>query len=121
MSWPSFLLACPDLAVLLRAGTGSAPTLSIGAYYLYHRLGLDMMTKDQPQARQNIIAALQAIQTVHKTRANLLSVQQFMDTKIAEIVSIFTPAPAEEQIQVYQIVKEVSPVNTTKLKGFAQK
>lgn len=101
--------------------TNSAYTGLHQAYYLYHRLGLDMMTKDQPQARQNIIAALQAIQTVHKTRANLLSVQQFMDTKIAEIVSIFTPAPAEEQIQVYQIVKEVSPVNTTKLKGFAQK
>ena len=91
------------------------------AYYLYHRMGLDMMTKDQPQARQNIIAALQALQQVHKSRANLLSVQQFMDTKIAEITSIFTPAPAEEQIQVYQIVKDISPINVTKLKGFAQK
>ncbi len=91
------------------------------AYYLYHRMGLDMMTKDQPQARQNIIAALQAIEQVHKARANLLSVQQFMDVKIAEINSIFTPAPAEEQQQVYQLVKEISPVNAPKLKNFAQK
>lgn len=91
------------------------------AYYLYHRMGLDLMTKDQPQARQNIIAALQALQQVHKSRANLLSVQQFMDAKISEINSIFTPAPAEEQIQVYQLVKEISPINATKLKTFAQK
>ena len=90
-------------------------------YYLYHRMGLDMMTKDQPQARQNIIAALEALRQVHKTRSNLLSVQQFMDVKISEIVSIFTPAPAEEQKQVYNIIKEVSPINVTKLKDFAQK
>lgn len=90
-------------------------------YYLYHRMGLDMMTKDQPQARQNILSALDALRQVHKARSNLLSVQQFMDVKISEIVSIFTPAPAEEQKQVYDIVKEVSPINVTKLKDFAQK
>ena len=91
------------------------------AYYLYHRMGLDMMTKDQPQARQNIIAALQALQQVNKVRPNLLSVTQFVDVKISEIVSIFTPAPAEEQKTVYKIIKEISPINTSKLKDFATK
>ena len=90
-------------------------------YYLYHRMGLDMMTKDQPQARQNILSALDALRQVHKARSNLLSVQQFMDVKISEIVSIFTPAPAEEQKVVYDIVKEVSPINVTKLKDFNTK
>lgn len=88
------------------------------AYYYYHRLGLDMMTKDQPQARQNIIQALKEIQSVHKVRTNLLSVQQFIDVKMAEIVSIFTPAPAEEQREVYFIIKDVSPINVTKLKDW---
>ena len=101
--------------------TNSAYASLHSAYYLYHRMGLDMMTKDQPQARQNIIAALQALQQVHKTRPNVLSVQQFMDVKITELVSIFTPAPADEQKQVYDIVKEISPINTAKLKGFATK
>lgn len=90
-------------------------------YYLYHRMGLDMMTKDQTQARQNILAALQELLQVHKARTNLLSVQQFMDVKISELVSIFTPAPPEEQKQVYQIVKEVSPINVSKLKDFNTK
>ena len=84
-------------------------------------MGLDMMTKDQPQARKNIIAALQALQQVHKTKPNLLSVQQFVDVKITEIVSIFTPAPADEQKQVYDIIKEISPINVSKLKDFATK
>ena len=88
------------------------------AYYYYHRLGLDMMTKDQPQARQNIIQALRYLQQVHKTRSNLLSVTQFIDVKMSEIVSIFTPAPPEEQREVYFIIKEISPVNVTKLKDW---
>ena len=91
------------------------------AYYQYHRLGLDMMTKDQPQARQAIINALQSLQTVQKTKPNLLSVQQFMDVKISELVSIFTPAPPEEQKMVYDLVKSISPINVTKLKDFNTK
>jgi hypothetical protein len=91
------------------------------AYYYYNRLGLDMMTKDQQQARQNIIQALKYIQQVHKVRTNLLSVQAFFDAKISEIVSIFTPAPPEEQKEVYLVIKEVSPSNVVKLQGFNTK
>ena len=91
------------------------------AYYYYNRLGLDMMTKDQLQARQNIIQALKYIQQVHKVRTNLLSVQAFFDAKISEIVSIFTPAPPEEQKEVYLVIKEVSPANVVKLQGFNTK
>ncbi len=97
--------------------TNSAYAALHQAYYLYHRMGLDMMTKDQPQARHNIIAALEALQQVHKARTNLLSMQQFMDVKASELSSIFTPAPAEEQQQVFTIVKEISPINASKL-GF---
>lgn len=88
------------------------------AYYNYHRLGLDMMTKDQPKARQAIIAALQNLQEVHKRNTSLLSLQQFVDVKIQEIVSIFTPAPDQEKKLVYNLVKDISPINVVKLKGF---
>lgn len=88
------------------------------AYYLYHRMGLDMMTKDQTQARQNIITSLRNIQNVHKVKSNLISTKQFIDVKIAELVSIFTPAPPEEQKAVFDVIKEVSPINISKLKDF---
>ena len=91
------------------------------AYYNYHRMGLDMMTKDQPQARQAIITSLRNLQTVNKKRTNLLSVQQFVDVKIQEIVSIFTPAPPQEQKEVYALIKEISPINVVKLKDFNNK
>lgn len=88
------------------------------AYYNYHRLGLDMMTKDQPKARQAIIASLQNLQAVHKRNTSLLSLQQFIDVKIQEIVSIFTPAPDQEKKLVYELIKDISPINVVKLKGF---
>ena len=91
------------------------------AYYLYHRMGLDMMTKNHPQARQAIIQSLRDLQGVHKRRTNLLSVNQFIDVKIQELVSIFTPAPQEEQQQVYDLVKEISPINAVKMKEFNTK
>ena len=91
------------------------------AYYNYHRLGLDMMTKDQTAARQAIIQSLRNLQAVNKTRTNLMAVQQFMDVKMQEITSIFTPAPAQEKKEVYDLVKEVSPINAVKLKDFNTK
>lgn len=96
--------------------TNSAYEALHSVYYYYYRLGLDMMTKDQPVARQNIIQSLKYLQQVHKKRSNLLSVTQFIDVNMAEIVSVFTPAPAEEQKTVYTIIKEISPINVTKMK-----
>ena len=98
--------------------TNSAYEALHSVYYYYYRLGLDMMTKDQPTARQNIIQSLKYLQQVHKRRANLLSVTQFLDVNIAEIVSIFTPAPADEQKEIFNIIKEVSPINVVKLKDW---
>ncbi len=91
------------------------------AYYNYHRLGLDMMTKDQPKARQAIITSLRNLMQVHKARTGLLSLQQFVDVKIQEIISIFTPAPPQEQKEVYDLIKEISPINAVKLKDFNTK
>lgn len=101
--------------------TNSAYAALHQAYYSYHRLGLDMMTKDQPKARQAIIQSLQELDQVNQRRANLLSVQQFVDVKIQELVSIFTPAPAEEKQQVYDLVKKISPINAVKMKDFNTK
>lgn len=98
--------------------TNSTYELIHSIYYYYYRMGLDMMTKDQPQARQNIIQALRYLQQLHKKRANLLSVIQFIDVNMSEIVSIFTPAPQDEQKEVYNIIKDVSPINVTKLKDW---
>lgn len=88
------------------------------AYYLYNRMGLDLMTKDQQQARQNIIQALTKVQEVNRKKHNLIVVNQFVEVKIQELISIFTPAPPEEKRQVYAIIKDLSPLQTNKIKDW---
>ncbi len=88
------------------------------ANYYYHRMGLDLMTSNQPEARKNILEALRSIQKVHKIRTNLLATQIFIDVKISEIANIFTPASEAEKNEIYNIIKEISPVNLQKIKGF---
>lgn len=98
--------------------TNSAYAMLHKAYYDYHRQGLDLMTKDQQKARAGILQALNDLLEVSKVKSNVLSVQQFLDVKIAEIVSIFTPAPQEEQQQVYMAIRTLSPINVSKLKDW---
>ncbi len=90
-------------------------------YYGYHRLGLDMMTKDQPKARQAILQSLRDLQEVNRKRTGLLAVSHFIDLKIQELVSIFTPAPPEEKQQLYDLVRDLSPINVVKIRDFNKK
>lgn len=90
-------------------------------YYLYHRQGLDLMTRDQKQARANILQAADLLLQLHRSHPGVLSEQQFVSVKIDELVSIFTPAPPEEQAHLVRVIKEVSPINMSKLKDFSTK
>lgn len=98
--------------------TNSAYEALREAYYLYNREGLDLMTKDQVKARENIIMALKMVQQVNKMKSNLLSVVQFVDVKMQEIISIFTPATPDEKKQIYLIIKDISLVNANKIKDW---
>lgn len=88
------------------------------AFYDYHRLGLDMMTKDQTAARASIVSALKSLQQVHSDNRNDLLVTQFVDVKMDEIVAIFTPATEEEKRAVFEAVKAITPLNISKLKNW---
>ena len=88
------------------------------AYYNYHRLGLDRMTQNQEEARARIVQALQTLRDLNEVKRNLLSVTTFVDMKIDEIVSIFTPAPTAEQQQVYDAVRAIAPINVNKMKDW---
>ncbi len=91
------------------------------ANYSYHRKGLDLMSVNQTSARAGILQGLKDIHEVYKQQSGLFAVQLFMEAKIDELISIFTPAPKEEQDVVMNIVRDVNPVSITKLeKAFKQ-
>jgi len=81
------------------------------AYYEYHRLGLDILEKDQEQARKIILSSLESVQNVDKSFPNSYLIQLFCTSKSLEIVEIFKKASPDEKNKVYQIMISIDPAN----------
>lgn len=77
--------------------------------YVYHRTGLDVMSKNITDGRSNIINGLQDLLKVHRKKPNSFLMQTFFETKSSEIVKIVIEAPNNEGMRAYNILKEVNP------------
>ncbi|HNW50326.1 MAG TPA: DUF4835 family protein [Prolixibacteraceae bacterium] len=82
--------------------------------YSYHRKGLDAMADGVESGRAEIAESLRSLQKVFRARTKLYITQAFVDSKSAEIVSIFSNSPTDEQNRVIQIMSECDPSNATK-------
>ncbi len=82
------------------------------ALYKYHRLGLDMMTSDVAQGRQNISSALENIRKVYQKQPNSFLINIFLETKRQEIKNIYSEAPPQEVNRIKQIMKQIDPAHT---------
>lgn len=84
------------------------------AYYIYHRKGLDAMSKDVEVARNEITSSLVMLQKVGRAVPNSYLMKVFFNAKANEIVSIYSKALATEKNKVVEILKEIDPANTGK-------
>ncbi|WP_186757523.1 type IX secretion system protein PorD [Echinicola salinicaeni] len=84
------------------------------AYYLYHRMGMDQLTKSPEDAYKNILAALQKLEEVNRTIPNSILAISFMDAKSDEISKVLKNAPEEIQQQAVDILLKVDPNNARK-------
>lgn len=66
------------------------------ALYVYHRQGLDKMSEDVEEGKNNIAEAIQLLQKVNSSRANTLLIRSFFDAKANEVSMIFTDGPSIE-------------------------
>lgn len=84
-------------------------------WYKYHRLGLDMLSGDnQTEARNNIYLALKDLKEVNDQRSGLICVTQFIEAKADEIVNIYRGAPANEQTEIINLMKQINPAQSSK-------
>lgn len=84
-------------------------------WYKYHRLGLDMLSGDnQTEARNNIYLALKDLKEVNDQRSGLICVTQFIEAKADEIVNIYKGAPANEQTEIINLMKQINPAQSSK-------
>ncbi len=85
--------------------------------YKYHRIGMDVMSEKNDNARQTIISCIDILQKLNREKPNLYIVQLFFTAKCDEIVNIFTQAPPMEKAQIIKMLNDVDPGNAGKYKG----
>lgn len=82
------------------------------AMYTYHRLGLDKMTTDITNGRQNIVQSIGLIKQIYQKKPNNYIVNIFLDSKRKEIINIFSEAPPQESNRVKQVLQLIDPAHT---------
>ncbi|MEN8137456.1 MAG: DUF4835 family protein [Bacteroidota bacterium] len=81
------------------------------ASYQYHRLGLDIMSKDPVGGKNQIIESIKKLEKVAQSRSNANIVRNFMDAKADEIVEIFSAGPPVDIEALRESLTNISPTN----------
>lgn len=91
-------------------------TLLHDAYYTYYRLGLDKMYEDENEARQQVLNALSALNTLSTDNRNLMGVYVFFLGKSDEMVKMFKKSPPQEKVQASELLQRLDISNANKYK-----
>ncbi|MCB9365170.1 MAG: DUF4835 family protein [Flavobacteriales bacterium] len=79
------------------------------AFYNYHRLGFDVMTKDVSQGRKVVLEALKSLESVYNYDRNSFQLQLFFNAKDDELIELFKEAPSAEKMEATQLLKQINP------------
>lgn len=86
------------------------------ALYTYHRKGLDLMTENPMEAKNNIINALLPLENLYDRRPNAMLLQMFFDAKADEIVNLFSDGPEVDFDRASKMLKKIAPFYQPKWK-----
>ncbi len=84
------------------------------ATYEYHKNGLDLMSQDKKNAKQNIANSILGLKTIYDSRPNAFLLRIFMDSKATEIVDIFSDGPRFDTFKLKEDLLRISPINASK-------
>lgn len=79
------------------------------ALYQYHRKGLDMMYEDTEEGKNNIVEALDLLNSVNRTRPNTILIRSFFDAKAGEIAAVFSDGPEVDLEAVVRNLNSMAP------------
>jgi len=90
--------------------------------YRYHRLGLDVMDTEVADGRAEITNSLELLQQVYRSRPDpyMYLLSMLFNSKVDEIIGIYTESVQEERTRAYQILIEVDKPNTNKYKAILE-
>lgn len=84
-------------------------------WYTYHRKGLDEMAANPDRGRTTIISALSALEKIKSARPTSVLLQMFSDSKLDEVVRIYSKATTQEKQEGYKMLSNLYPALTTRL------
>lgn len=82
--------------------------------YEYHIKGLDLMSENKKEAKNNVANAVMNLQNIYNRRANAYLLRVFMDTKSDEIIDIFSDGPRINSTNLKELLLKIYPTFSTK-------
>ena len=82
--------------------------------YSYHREGLDVMSDNAKEGKENIASALQQFEAMNSRRRNSFLLRTFFDAKSDEIEQIFSDGPSVDIARVKETLQKVAPTYASK-------
>ncbi len=90
--------------------------------YRYHRLGLDVMDEKVAEGRAEITNTLELLQQVYRKKPDpyMYLLRLVFDSKVDEIVNVYTESYPEERNRAHTILSEVDKPNASKYKAILE-
>lgn len=86
-------------------------------WYTYHLKGLDEMAANADRGRTTILSLLPTLEELKKTRPNSVLLQMFADSKLDEVVAIYSKATTAEKQEGYKLLSNLYPAMTTRMES----
>lgn len=86
--------------------------------YTYHRSGLDEMAISPDKGRAKITESLSALEKIHQVAPMSVGLSIFKDSKLDELVNIYSKASQTERQNVYDLLYDIYPTEQQRLNEF---
>ena len=83
--------------------------------YNYHRKGLDEMVTSPDKGRGVITESLQEIKKIYDNSPMSVALSIFRDSKLDELVNVYSKAPDTERTDVYNLLQPIYPTESNRL------
>lgn len=83
--------------------------------YKYHRKGLDEMVTSPDKGRAAITESLGEIKKVYDAAPMSVALSIFRDSKLDELVNVYSKAPESERTAVYDLLQPIYPTESQRL------
>ncbi len=100
---------------LLAVFTDAATSSSRDMLYEYHRLGLDQMSVSPDKGREHITKSLEALRTIYQANPMSVGLSLFKDSKLDELINVYSKAPQYEREGVYDLLYSIYPAENPRL------